>query len=86
MVGQIVDVQIHGFSDLSIKEFGACLYIRTTNSKGDRMSRLLCAKSRVASLKSISLPRLELCGTVLLARLANKKIPKLRMDINRKIF
>lgn len=84
--GQIVNIQVHGFSDASIESFGACLYLLTTDNLGERKSQLICAKSRVAPLKSMTLPRLELCGTVLLARLANKIITKLQLNITNRIF
>ncbi|KAL4090900.1 hypothetical protein QTP88_025658 [Uroleucon formosanum] len=69
-----------------IEAFGACLYLKTTNNQGKSSSRLICAKSHVASLKSISLPRLELYGAVLLARLADKIIAKLKMNISQRTF
>ena len=53
-----------GFSDASIKAYGACVYC-----VADGKSTLVAAKSRVAPLKSVSLARLELCGAVLGARL-----------------
>lgn len=84
--GQIIDSQIHGFSEALIEAFGACLYLITTNNEGKRSSRLICAKSRVAPLKSISLQRLELCGAVLLARLADKIITKIKMNISQRTF
>jgi len=66
--------------------FGACLYLLTINSQGIRNFKLICVKSRISPLKSIYLPRLELCGAVLLARVASKIIPKLRMKIDRCVF
>ncbi|XP_025407359.1 uncharacterized protein LOC112681309 [Sipha flava] len=74
-------VQIHGFADASISAYGACLYIRTQNKDGTITTNLICAKSRVAPLKTITLPRLELLAAVLLTRLAAKYIPCLQLHI-----
>ncbi|XP_029054615.2 uncharacterized protein LOC114881899 [Osmia bicornis bicornis] len=65
-------VEIHGFSDASEKAYGACVYIRQVAESGTWMTHLLCSKSRVAPLKVVTLPRLELCGAVLLAQLMSK--------------
>ncbi|KAL7725622.1 hypothetical protein ACLKA6_008034 [Drosophila palustris] len=59
-------VEIHGFCDASIDAFGGCIYI-VSMAEGRRTAQLLCAKSRVAPLKTLTVPKLELCGAVLLA-------------------
>lgn len=60
---------LHGFCDASERAYGACLYIQSENQEGHRTAVLLCSKSRVSPVKKITLPRLELCGAVLLTRL-----------------
>lgn len=82
-VGQLTDMQIHGFADASEKCYGACLYLRCTDSGGNVSVKLLCAKSRVSPVKQVTLPRLELCATLLLARLVNKIVPILRLDVKK---
>eukprot|EP00102_Acyrthosiphon_pisum_P024198 XP_016661408.1 PREDICTED: uncharacterized protein LOC107884242 [Acyrthosiphon pisum] len=83
---KIINIQIHGFADASTKAYGACLYLRSTDEVGTHTVRLICAKSKVAPLKTISLPRLELCAALLLARMQHRVIPKLRLEIERKYF
>ncbi|XP_018367479.1 PREDICTED: uncharacterized protein LOC108763994 [Trachymyrmex cornetzi] len=65
-------MQVHGFCDASQLAYGACIYIRTRSQDGTYNTELLCSKSRVAPLKAISLPRLELSAALLLANLLNK--------------
>jgi len=84
--GAIQNIQLHGFADASTKAYGACVYLRTVNELGEITVRLICSKSRVAPLKVISLPRLELLAAVILARMIYKYAPILQMKISKKYY
>lgn len=53
-------VQLHGYCDSSEKAYGAVLYLRSLNSFGETIVRMISAKSRVAPVKSLILPKLVL--------------------------
>lgn len=63
-------VELHTFSDASERGYGACSYIRGVSNDGQVQCALVSAKARVASLKSVSIPRLELQAAVVAARMA----------------
>ncbi|XP_029176605.1 uncharacterized protein LOC114944728 [Nylanderia fulva] len=77
------EIEVHGFCDASEKAYGACLYFRTTNSRENYTVRLVCAKSRIAPIKRVSLPRLELCSAVLLANLVRNVLQSLTIQIHK---
>lgn len=67
--GKEMSIQMHGFSDAASTAYGAGLYVRTQDLQGNIKCNLLATKSRVAPVKTVSIPRLELSAAELLARL-----------------
>lgn len=61
--------EMHGFSDASKDAYAACVYLRIMHKNGEVSVALVAAKTKVAPIKQISVPRLELNGAVLLCRL-----------------
>ena len=64
-------VEMHAFADASEAAYGAVVYLLTrSRDHGDTCVRFVTAKSRVAPVKSTSIPRLELLAAVLATELA----------------
>ena len=59
---------MYGFSDASERAYAAAVYAVLHTSVGISLC-LITAKAKVAPIKVLSLPRLELCGAHLLSRL-----------------
>ena len=66
----VLKPKLHGFNDASEKAYAAAVYLRTVYQDGIIVnSQLIAAETRVAPIKKQSMPRLELLGTTILARL-----------------
>ena len=65
-----IDVELHVFSDASLKAFSACAYFRTVKDEGVTVTFII-GKSRLAPIKGSTIPRLELQAGVLASRMKN---------------
>lgn len=65
-------MELHGFSDASEEAYSAVVYIRAFNEIDGAYVNLVAAKTKVASIRQVSLSRLELNGAWLLARLMKR--------------
>ena len=62
-------MEIHGFSDASELAYAAVVYLRIMDTYNNAHVSLVTSKSKVAPIKRLTIPRLELCGAQLLAQL-----------------
>ena len=56
------------FCNVSTRAYASVIYLVQTNSEGKTSSDLIFSKSRLAPVKSMSVPRLELMGVLIGAR------------------
>lgn len=75
-------IELHIFSDASQGAYGACAYVRTVSQNSEITVHLLCAKGKVAPVKPVSIPRLELCAALVGAKLYDKIVKSLRLTFD----
>ncbi|XP_055543529.1 uncharacterized protein LOC129729072 [Wyeomyia smithii] len=78
--------ELHVFVDASFLAYACALYLRTTNSNGTPQCTLIAAKAKVAPLKPMTIPKLEIQGCVLGTRLAKFVESNHSVTIGRKIL
>ncbi|GBM16422.1 hypothetical protein AVEN_94921-1 [Araneus ventricosus] len=75
-------IVLQGFADASEAAYGAVVYLQCFYQNNSAKVTILAIKSRVAPIRVISIPRLELCVCVLLAQLVQKIRSSLRLEIS----
>ncbi|XP_043267662.1 uncharacterized protein [Venturia canescens] len=76
-------VELHGFSDASQLAMGAAVYVRVSSAGDQTTVSLVCAKTKVAPITRLTIPRLELAAAVLLAKLTHHVQNVLGLDDSR---
>ena len=80
--GNVVSCQVHNFSDASDVGYGIVSYIRLIDDSGSIHCSLLTSKARVAPLKRITTPRMELTAAALAVRISNMVLRELEFQVD----
>ncbi len=84
--GQPVSAQLHHFSDASGSGYGSVTYLRLLNSNNVVHVSFLLGKARVAPLKPVTIPRLELTAAVLAIRVDKMLREQLQLQLENSCF
>jgi transposase InsO family protein len=85
LLSKAEEVQLHVFGDGSQEAFGAVAYLRISHSSSVEVVFVM-SKAKVAPLKALSIPRLELQAAVLGARLAEFIKTELDVTIHKIVY
>ncbi|XP_073943810.1 uncharacterized protein isoform X2 [Choristoneura fumiferana] len=77
-----IKIEIHTFCDSSEKAYGACVYARTISQSGNIHVQLIASKNKIAPIKPTTIPRLELCGALLGAKLTAKILNSMTLQVD----
>ncbi|GFS55680.1 integrase catalytic domain-containing protein [Trichonephila clavipes] len=78
-------IEIHIFCDTSKLAYGAAAYVKV-RKQNEVLVNLITSKTRVAPLKAVTLPRLELLGALVAARLSSRVQEIIRKKKECKVF
>lgn len=84
--GQVTSAQLHHFSDASEGGYGCVSYLCLENAKDDVHVSFVMGKSRVAPLKQMTMPRLELTAAVLAVRMDELIKTELQLTLESSVF
>ncbi|XP_051785425.1 uncharacterized protein LOC127528746 [Erpetoichthys calabaricus] len=84
--GTIKTAQMHHFADASEDGYSTVTYLVLTNEEGQRHCSFLMGKSRVAPLKQVTIPRLELTAAVVAVKMDKMLKGELQMPLEESTF
>ncbi|KAJ8391388.1 hypothetical protein AAFF_G00090180 [Aldrovandia affinis] len=84
--GRTASAQLHHFSDASEYAYGTASYLLLENKQGKKHCSLVMGKSRVASLKQVTIPRLELTAAVVAVKIDKMLHQELQVPLQPSTF
>ena len=84
--GKVTSIQLHHFADASETGYGIVSYIRQINDHGDIHCSFVVSRSRVAPLKRITIPRMELTAAVLAVKMDATLCKELTLPSHLSVF
>lgn len=84
--GDVAEMQIHHFCDASQEAYGTVSYLRLVNNKGNVHCSFIMGKSRLAPIKPMTIPRLELSAAVLAVKVDSLIEQELKLQCKESIF
>ena len=83
---ELTSIQLHHFCDASEIGYGTVSYLRLENDDGDKHCAFVMSKSRVAPMKQVTIPRLELTAATVAVRVNNMIMKELDMPIDKTFY
>ena len=84
--GTINSYQLHHFCDASFKAYGTVSYLRSVSESGRIHCALVLGKSKLAPLKPLTVPRLELLAAVLAVKVDTTLRREIRLPLEKSVF
>ena len=84
--GKVQETQLHLFSDASRKGYSVTAYLRLKDITGKIHCSFVIGKARLAPIKEISIPRLELTAAVISAKLSHAIRNELDLAVNKSVY
>lgn len=84
--GEVTAAQLHHFTDASEDGYGAVTYLLLHNAHYQVHSAIVMGKSRIAPLKTVSIPRMELTAATMASRMDTLWRKELHMQLHDSIF
>ncbi|XP_042232302.1 uncharacterized protein LOC121873053 [Homarus americanus] len=85
-LGCATSSQLHHFCDASQVAYAVVTYLRTVDNEGNAICSFVCGKARLAPLKQLTVPRLELCAAVLATRVDQTIKREIGVPLEKSVF
>lgn len=78
--------QLHPFSDATERDYGTVIYLKIWNNSNSCHISLMLGKARVAPLKQVTIPRLELTAAVLAIHVDTMLKAEMQLHLKKCLF